>query len=294
MRKENYIPRVIDIEERLKKNSQFLFGPRQTGKSSFIRCQMTETPRMTWNLLDSRIRRKAEKDPAVLREELKAENITEGVVVIDEIQKVPELLDEVHNLIEETDIHFLLTGSSARKLKAGSANLLGGRAWMNYIHVLVYPEVAKSDYSLEHIFETGLLPTAYTDRENSDSILSGYVDLYVAEEIQKEAEIRRLQPFLRFLEQAALYNTEQLNYSNIASDAGVSSVTVKGWYQILIDTLMGFELLAYCNTRKRKAIGVSKFYFLMSGWSKHLQGKELHWKMRQPLESTLNSTWRRN
>lgn len=261
---QQYIPRIISLQDKLQKQSQFLFGPRQTGKTSYIRHELSDMVVLSWNLLDGRLRMKAMADPGLLREEIQARGITEGVVVIDEIQKVPALLEEVQILIEESNITFLLTGSSARALRAGGVNPLGGRAGKNAMFPFVYPEIRHTDYTLDRIFSSGLLPPAFC-HDSPDMLLDAYVNLYLNEEIQSEGAVRKLPEFVRFLEIAALSNTELINYSNIASDVGITRQAVTGWYQILIDTLIGFELPAYRKTKKRKAIETAKFYFFDIG-----------------------------
>lgn len=267
-----YIQRIADINDRISRKSMFLFGPRETGKSSYIKNQLLE-PKLTWTLLDNELYRKLSQKPSLLRNTLRAKGITEGVVVIDEIQKLPLLLDEVHLLIEESDLHFLLTGSSARKLRSKGVNLLGGRAGRINFHPLVYPEIKDFDYSLENIFHTGLLPAAFNS-PTADEFLSDYTSLYVREEIEAEAAVRNLPPFWDFLRIVASESGEIINYQNVASDIGISSVSVKEWYRILIDTLIGFEVPPYRKTIKRKSNAASKFYLFDVGVTRKLQDLE--------------------
>lgn len=180
------------------------------------------------------------------------------------------MLEEVHLLIEQRNIRFLLTGSSARKLRRGGINLLGGRAGHITMHPFVYPEIRDTGYSLERIFKSGLLPSAFC-AENPDEALGDYVALYLNEEIQAEGVTRKLPHFSRFLEVAALSNTELLNFTNIARDVGVSRQTVTDWYQILVDTLIGYELSSYAKGKKRKTYGMPKFYFFDLGVARALQ-----------------------
>ena len=168
--------------------------------------------------------------PSLLSNTLRAKGINEGVVVIDEIQRLPDLLNEVHMLIEETDIHFLLTGSSARKLKRKGVNLLGGRAGRFNFHSLVWPEIKALDPSLANIFQSGLLPAAFCS-EDFESLLFDYVGLYVKEEIEAEREVRNLPPFWEFLRMAAAESGEITNYENVARDVGISGVSVREWYK---------------------------------------------------------------
>ncbi len=259
-----YIKRVTDIADRLKTESLFLFGPRNTGKTSYIRNELSAEMILRWDLLDTRLRRRAAADPGLLWEEIEATGAETGLVVIDEIQKIPELLDEVHRIIEEKGFRFLLTGSSARKLVRSGVNLLGGRAGKAYLFPFVYPEAKDIGYSLEHIFQTGLIPSAYLS-ENPDRTLENYIDTYLYDEIQSEGAVRNLPPFSRFLEIAALSNGNIINYTNAASDVGLSKTTIREWYQILTDTLLGYELQPFVNTKKRKAIETAKYYLFDVG-----------------------------
>lgn len=267
---DDYIYRVAEIDKKLEKKSLFLFGPRQTGKSSYIRNQLRE-PRLSWSLLDNELYRNLSMRPSLLRNTLRAKGINDGIVVIDEIQRLPDLLNEVHMLIEETDIHFLLTGSSARKLKKKGVNLLGGRAGKLNFHPLVWPEITDYEITIDKIFRTGLLPAAFSD-DDCDSLLNDYVGLYVKEEIEAEREIRNLPPFWEFLRIAATESGEITNYENVARDVGISGVSVREWYNILIDTLIGFEVPPYRKTKLRKPNASSKFYLFDVGVTRKLQG----------------------
>ena len=267
---DNYIRRIAGIDRKLEKKSLFLFGPRQTGKSSYIRNQLGKT-RLSWTLLDNELYRDLSIRPSLLRNTLRAMGIEDGIVVLDEIQRLPELLNEVHMLIEETDIHFLLTGSSARKLKKRGVNLLGGRAGRLSFHPLVWPEIRDCRVPVESLFKTGLLPSAFTG-DDYESFLSDYVGLYVKEEIEAEREIRNLPPFWEFLRMAAAESGEITNYENVARDIGISGVSVREWYNILVDTLIGFEVPPYRKTKIRKPNASSKFYLFDVGVTRKLQG----------------------
>jgi len=264
-----YIERVANIDKRLEKKSIFLFGPRQTGKSSYIKNQLSE-PKLAWTLLDSELYRDLSMRPSILRNTLRAKGINDGVVVIDEIQRLPELLNEVHMLIEETGIHFLLTGSSARKLKKKGVNLLGGRAGLFNFHPLVWPEIKNFDISLERIFKSGLLPAPFSD-DDYETFLSDYVGLYVKEEIETEREVRNLPPFWEFLRTVATTSGDITNYENVARDISISGVSVREWYNILVDTLIGFEVPPYRKTKIRKPNAASKFYMFDVGVCRKLQ-----------------------
>lgn len=270
MKELSYIKRILQLKEKLNTKSQFLLGPRMTGKTTYIRNELLDRVSLSWNLLDGRLRMRVLSDPGLLKEEIEARDLHDCIVVIDEIQKAPLLLEEVHFLIEERNIRFLLTGSSARKLRAGGVNLLGGRAGQVTMHPLVFPEIENTNYTLERIFHSGLLPSAFCS-EHPDEELGDYVALYLNEEIQAEGVTRKLPQFSRFLEVAALSNTQILNFSNIASDVGVSRQAVSGWYQVLIDTLIGYELPSFTKGKKRKTYGMPKFYFFDLGVARALQ-----------------------
>jgi predicted AAA+ superfamily ATPase len=186
------------------------------------------------------------------------------VIFIDEVQQCPELLDEVHLLIKERGIRFLLSGSSARKLKRAGTNLLGGRARTKYLHPFVYPEISQDSNMLERIMERGLIPPHYLS-ESPDEDLRSYVDTYLTEEIAAEGQARNLPAFARFLQVASTLNAKMINYTNIANDAQVPRQTIPLWIQVLIDTMIGYELHPFSLTVKRKAIQTAKFYFFDPG-----------------------------
>ncbi len=246
--------------------SCFLFGPRQTGKTSYLLKSFPDA--FYVDLLLSDVFHRYTKTPSLLREEVLAQN-TSRLIIIDEIQKIPILLDEVHYLIEK-DYRFILTGSSARKLKRGSANLLGGRARTRKLFPLVFPEV--DDFDLFKVINFGLLPSIYLSDDPLDD-LESYVGTYLKEEIAAEGLIRGIRDFSKFLEIAAIDNTELINFSNIASDLGLSATTIKSYYEILEDTLIGNLLPAYTQTKKRKAISKAKFYFFDIGVANFLAAR---------------------
>lgn len=270
-REQMYIKRILDLSNRISLQSQFLFGARQTGKSSYLLHQIKNSIKLNIDLLDSRKRMRYTKDPALLSDEVRALDGDEGIVVIDEIQLVPDLLNEIHNIIETTGFRFILTGSSARRLKNAHVNMLGGRAGKCIFHPLVWPEIKDIDFSLEHIFKTGLLPAIYLSKE-SDKLLSSYWSTYLVDEVCSEGYVRNLLPFSNFVEMAALSSGEIINYSNIASDLGRSKNTIREWYSILSDMLIGYELPVYGNGRKRKAIDKSKYYFFDVGVLRSILG----------------------
>ena len=251
------------------KHSCFLWGPRQTGKSTLLKALFPKSRR--YDLLLSTEYRRLVLKPSLLREEclagLQSGNADDSLVIIDEVQKVPELLDEVHWLIENHGLRFILCGSSARKLKRGGGNLLGGRAVRYELYPLVFPEIP--DFSLQRAANSGLLPPIYPS-DSPDALLRSYVGDYLQEEIAAEALTRNIPAFSRFLEVAALSNGELINYSNIASECGVSPPTVKEYYQILVDTLVGFYLPAFTKKVKRRVIRAPKFYLFDPGVVAHL------------------------
>ena len=270
---EKYIQRIIDIQPKLKSKSLFLFGPRQTGKSSLIANQIQDDVKLSWSLLNARIRRRrrCQADPGVLRDEIETRGIHDGLVIIDEIQKVPELLDEVHLLIEETDIRFLLTGSSARRLKEQGVNLLGGRAGKMNLHPFVWSEIKELNPTLDRILKYGMLPSVFLS-DTPDDVLDDYINVYLQEEIAGEGLVRQLPKFERFLEVAALTNAEEINYSNIASDVMMSRASITEWYGILYDTMIGFAVPPYTKTKKRKAVETERFYYFDVGLVRFLLG----------------------
>ena len=249
-----YYLRRLDIQSLLQKKSFFLFGPRSTGKTTLIRQQLPDAT--VYDLLDHDTATRLLRRPKVLEEE-----ITPGspsVIVIDEIQRLPGLLNEVHRLIEKHGQRFLLTGSSARKLKRGAANLLGGRAWETALFPLVWCEI--DDFNLVRYLNYGGLPHVYLSTEPQEE-LHAYVNLYLREEVQAEALTRNIGNFVAFLDVMALSNGEEINYQSLSSDCGVSVSTLKNYIGILEDTLLGFSLEAFRETKKRKAISRAKHYF---------------------------------
>ncbi|MBO5467439.1 MAG: ATP-binding protein [Prevotella sp.] len=245
-------------------SSLFLFGARQTGKSTFLR---KEFPKSVFiDLLDSELRMRFKRRPSLLYEMLKDKE-SNTIVVIDEIPEVPELLNEVHRLISEKDIIFVLCGSSARKLKRKGYNTLGGRAYPCYFYPLTSNEI--TDFDLDRALTYGLLPTHYLAK-NPKRLLAAYVDVYLKEEIQEEALARNLTGFHRFLEIAALTNGEIVNYANIASECGVSAQTIKSYFGILEDTLVGYMIPAYTKVMKRRLVQAPRFFFFDVGLTNHL------------------------
>jgi predicted AAA+ superfamily ATPase len=255
--------RQLDLKTLLKKKSFFLFGPRATGKSYLIKHQLGKDA-VVLNLLQTQLFMKLVGNPGELEGLIDsgfADN-RKRIVVIDEVQKIPALLDEVHRLIEDRGIRFLLTGSSARKLKYGHANLLAGRAWTSNLFPLTWNEIPH--FNLERFLRYGGLPIVYQSDEPEEE-LNAYVRTYLYEEIQAEGLVRKIPQFSRFLTTAALSNGQLLNYSQISSDCGVPASTIKEHYSILEDTLLGFQLPPWTHSKKRKAISTAKFYFFDTG-----------------------------
>ncbi len=253
--------RIIDLTTIIERKSVFLFGPRQTGKSFYLKKTFQNV--FYYDLLKTDLFFRLSANPSQIREELLASK-EKKLVIIDEIQKLPVLLDEVHYLIENYDIRFILTGSSARKLKYGAANLLGGRALTRHLFPLTTPEIP--EYNLERIINFGSLPAFYTSPDPSED-LESYVGTYLKEEIVAEGVVRKLEHFTRFLCLAAQCDTEMLNYSNIGSDLGMPAKTIREYFRILEDTLIGSVLEPFTGTIKRKAISTAKFYLFDIGVS---------------------------
>ncbi len=260
----NKLDRYLNLKELLKSKSVFLLGPRQTGKSTLIRQQLKGVK--NYNLLLKDIFSKLNFDPTCIRKELKPED---KLIVIDEIQKIPSLLDEVQYLIEEKNVRFLLTGSSARKLKKYGTNLLGGRARLQSFYPFTYFEL-QEQFDLEKMANRGMLPSIYFS-DDPEADLNSYVALYLQQEIANEGVTRNLPAFSRFLEVAALGNAEQVDFTAISNDAQVKRTTVHEYFQILQDTLVADELPTWKQTVKRKPIATSKYYFFDWGIVKQLQ-----------------------
>ncbi|MBI4406159.1 MAG: ATP-binding protein [Deltaproteobacteria bacterium] len=257
------LPRFLNLQALLGKKSHFLFGPRSTGKTSLINSELKSKATVI-NLLRVPIMTRLSSDPGELESIIDAEQaaVKKTFVVLDEIQKVPALLDEVHRLIEERKIRFLLSGSSARKLKATGVNLLGGRAWIANLFSLTCHEIPNFD--LDRYLRYGGLPHVYLS-DYPDDELQAYVATYINEEIKMEGLVRKIPAFLSFLRMAALTNTQQVNFTKLGNDAGVSATTIREYYGILEDTLIGVVLEPWSKSKKRKAVSTGKFYFFDTG-----------------------------
>ena len=257
------IERILKINNELD-GSIFLFGARQTGKSTILRQQFPQS--IYIDLLDTEVKGRFRRRPVLLYEML--HDKPEGtLVIIDEIPEVPELLDEVHRLIVECRLLFILCGSSARKLKRKGKNTLGGRALPVYLYPFVSAEIA--DLDIDRAVNYGLIPPHYLAK-NPTRQLSAYIQVYLKEEIKEEALVRNLASFQRFLEVAALTDGEIVNNNNIAQDCGVSATTVSSYFDILEDTLIGYRIPAYRKVMKRRLIQAPRFYYFDVGVANHL------------------------
>ena len=239
--------------------SFFLWGPRQTGKSTLLKALYPDS--LWFDLLLTDVFERFQRNPSQLREIIMATQPAKPVV-IDEIQKIPALLDEIHWLIENNKIRFILSGSSPRKIIRSQANLLGGRA----LHYELFPLVSNEipDFDLLRALNYGLLPRHYLS-ENPKKLISAYIGNYLRDEIMAEARIRNVTTFSRFLEVAAFSNGEMVNYSNIASECSISAPTVKEYFRILEDTLTGRFLPSFQKRPKRRVILAPKFYYFDVG-----------------------------
>lgn len=253
--------RIINLP---KDNSFFLFGPRGTGKSTLIKGIFDPSQVFYIDLLLYQTENQYAKDPDLLYRQVKALNVS--TVVIDEVQKLPKLLDIVHKLIEETEKQFILTGSSARKLKRGSANLLAGRAFERFLHPLTVEELGPT-FDLPTVLQWGSLPKIFHlgNAEDRTDYLQAYANTYLKEEVIGEQLIRNLDPFRKYLEVAAQHNGTIINYSNIARDVGVDPKTVQSYFSILEDTLVGFLLEPYLKSARKRVHRAPKFYFFDLG-----------------------------
>ena len=266
--------RIFDIENRLDE-AMFLFGGRQTGKSTLLKERFPKAVYI--DLLKSDVRNRFKQHPEEFRESL-LRYPPETLVIVDEIQKVPDLLDEVHWLMVEKGLWFILSGSSARKIKKSGANNLGGRAIPETLFPLVSAEIP--DFDLERAVQNGMIPRHYMVA-NARNRMRAYIDLYLKEEIIEEALVQNVDEFVRFMEVAAIMDGEILNYENVASNCEVSANTVKAYYKILVDTLLGFEVPAYRKVIKRKLYKSPRFYYFDVGIANHLT-KRYHLAPKTP------------
>ena len=257
------LERILQLNNELD-GSIFLFGARQTGKSTILRQQFPNS--IYIDLLDTEMRSRFSRRPVLLYEMLRDKN--EGtLVIIDEIPEVPELLNEVHRLIAERSLVFILCGSSARKLKRKGKNTLGGRALPVYLYPFVSAEI--TNFDIDRAVNYGMIPSHYLAK-NPARKLSAYIEVYLKEEIKEEALVRSLTSFQRFLEVAAMTDGEMINNNNIAQDCGVSATTVNSYFDILEDTLIGYRIPAFRRVMKRRLMQAPRFYYFDIGVANHL------------------------
>ncbi len=257
--------RILDLTGDLTRRSVFLFGARQTGKSTLLRTAYPDARFV--DLLEADTFRALSFRPESLRESLRP---TDALVLIDEIQKLPRLLDEVQLLVDRDKARrFVLTGSSARKFRRSGANLLGGRARVRELLPLAWPEYGAEH--LDRVLRVGSLPGVLLSPDAYDD-LRDYVGVYLAEEIRAEALARSIEAFSRFLSVAAHANGTQVNYTKVGNDAQVPPRTVREFFRVLVDTLVGYELPPYQAIHSRKPVATSKFYFFDLGVAHALQG----------------------
>jgi len=258
---EKFVERILEIK--LPQNrSAFLWGPRKTGKTTLLKQKFKDA---LWiDLLDYNIYFELNKNPSYLRQIIEAND--RKLVIIDEVQKIPSLMDEIHFLIENKKTQFILCGSSARKLRKTKGSLLGGRCWRYELYPFVSKEVGfeNLDMNLNRILLYGLIPSHYLSPD-PEMDLKSYVNDYLKEEIQAEAVVRKVPNFVKFLYYSALTNAQIINYSNIARECGVSVKTIIDYYSILEDTLIGRFLFPWSKRKKRRLIEKAKFYFFDNG-----------------------------
>ena len=269
-----FIKRILDIKLP-QKQSVFLWGPRKTGKTTYLKKRFPDS--LIFDFLKTDFFIEVSKNPALLRERILAKDkkTLKHPIILDEVQKVPQVLDEVHWLIENKGLRFILCGSSARKLRRGHVNLLGGRAWRYEIFPLVTAEL--KNINLLHALSHGMVPTHYLqDDQECKKSLKAYVQDYLKEEVFAEGLTRNIPAFSRFFDAFGYSHGELTNYSNIARDCGVDSKTVKEYYQILIDTLLAVRVDPFKKRQSRKIITKAPKYYLFDvGVANYLRKQHL-------------------
>ena len=260
------INRILNLDNP-HNDSTFVWGARQVGKTTLIRAIYPNA--VYYDLLLAKDFERLLRNPSLLGEELAALN-SNDIVVIDEVQKIPQLLDEVHSLIFRKNIRFILSGSSPRKLKRSGANLLGGRALKEILYPLVSAEIP--DFDILKAVRYGMLPRHYLISDPWKR-LGAYIGVYLNEEIREEAMSRQLRSFSRFMEIAAFSNGEIVVYKNIAQDCGIDYRTVKDYFDILVDTLVGYMIPSFTKTEKRRSIQAPKFYYFDVGIANYLRNR---------------------
>lgn len=246
-------------------NAFFLWGPRKTGKTTFLKQQFEDA--VFFDLLDPICQTKFLLHPEELQHFVLGNH--PRIVVLDEIQKIPTLLDTVHWCLENTQTKFILCGSSARKLKRGAANLLGGRAWRYEMFTLTSNEIPNFD--LHRALNHGLIPQHYLSAK-PEKFLAGYLLEYIHEEIQAEADLRKMKSFEAFLHVIGTHHGQLINYANIARECGVSAPTIRGYFEILEDTLLGYTLTPWTKSTHYRLIETGKFYLFDTGLARKLSG----------------------
>ena len=246
--------RLLQIPDR---ESFFLFGPRGIGKTTWLK--KTYPQSIYIDLLDNNTFQKLLANPARLEEYIPPKY--EDIIILDEVQRIPELLNEVHRLIETKKYHFIATGSSARKLRRQGVNLLAGRLLTYSMYPLTHLELG-DDFDLQHSLRYGHLPTAYV-RKSPKKYLESYISTYLQEEVQQEGYTRNLSGFIRFLEVASFSQGQVINMAKIARECHIQSKVVENYFSILEDLMIGYKLPVFTKKAKRRMIRHSKFYFLM-------------------------------
>lgn len=267
----NYYKRIlkIDLPE---SQSAFLWGARKTGKSTFLKKSFPSA--RYYDLLQSDLFLALTRTPELLRQELMDSNFQADLVILDEVQKIPPLLDEVHWLIENTRLRFILCGSSARKLKSHRVNMLGGRAWKYHLFPLAYPELPAFD--LLKILNRGTLPSHYQSASPAKS-LKAYLEDYLTLEIQAEGLVRNLPAFTRFMEAIRFSHGGMINYANIAREAHIDGKTVKEYFNIIVETLLGYLIYPYRKQIGRQIISeMPKFYLFDVGVANFLKKQKVN------------------
>jgi predicted AAA+ superfamily ATPase len=260
------ITRLLSLENDYN-DSIFVWGARQVGKTTLLKNNFPDT--VYYDLLQAKDFERLLRNPNLLSDDLEALN-SGDTVIIDEVQKIPQLLDEVHSLIFRKNIRFILSGSSPRKLKRHGANLLGGRALKSVLYPLVSAEI--QDFDIHKAVRYGMLPRHYLISDPWKR-LGAYIGVYLNEEIREEALSRQLRTFSKFMEAAAFSNGELVVYKNIAQDCGIDYRTVKEYFEILVDTLVGYMIPCFTHTKKRRSLQAPKFYYFDVGIANYLRNR---------------------
>ena len=258
--------RILNLDN-IHNDSVFVWGARQVGKTTLIRNAYPDA--VYYDLLRAKEFERLLRNPSLLGEELAVLNDGD-TVVIDEIQKIPQLLDEVHSLIFRKNIRFILSGSSPRKFKRHGANLLGGRALKEILYPLVSAEIP--DFDIHKAVRFGMIPRHYLISDPWKR-MGAYIGVYLNEEIREEALSRNLKTFSRFMEVAAFTNGEIVVYKNIAQDCGIDYRTVAGYFEILVDSLVGYMIPCFTHTKKRRSVQSPKFYYFDVGIANYLRNR---------------------